>query len=202
MPTLLTLPAKLIHRILACLSQPHLSQVCLSCKTLQPLAEWRVYESVEFLFDLDVPLHTADPEDHVGLPIQKFFRTIWHRPELAAHVKSARFVTQNAFRCRVSSTPPPTDIRQAMVDAWAQTGLPPQGVDNAIAKDDLSAVTAVVLSRLRRLARLEVGYILLQHSPHVARILLHMSSGGGSPTENAAAADAAYRGLTRLSVRN
>jgi hypothetical protein len=213
MANLLSIPAELLDEILSYLSLSSLLGVCGTCKRLQSHAEPFIYRSVRFRFAARYPksgnrgLRSAD-EGRRGrgcLPIHFFFRTICHRPELAAHVKVARFVVEDSsYWHKLIPLPPPPDMLPAWREGYREAQLS-CGLETVV-QGHASTLTAVLLSKLHHLAELEVDYgLLLEGGACVVHVLLRprMSSDTDTAcTTSTSTSPFCYPKLKRVLVTN
>jgi hypothetical protein len=116
-------------------------------------------------------------ESESASPIHSFFRTIWHRPELAGHVQVALFAVNDHFLFEVPIDVPPPDVLPAWREGCRRAGLSrlvletETGTADPVAQGNANCLTAVLLSMLPRLAVLELNYSLLRQAPYIGHVL-------------------------------
>lgn len=148
---LLNCPADLIPSFLEPLSRGDLLSVCLVCRDLRPFAEPFLYSSIDWIWlKGEVP------------PIGKLLRSILHRPELAAHVRSVVLAGATFYRWYTRNIPEKIEVSEDEVNlsvAFVQRIKVSRGDEwiQGLRDGVMGAYVAVLLSQLSNLMYLDIG---------------------------------------------
>jgi len=169
MTTLLSLPAETLQEILEKLPSSSILSFCKTCKTALNFAERLLYHAISWRFS----------EPQAEHPIHAFLRAIFHRPELARHVKTAELLSGTGawdWDDPLPNCPAPPDVRELWMECLGRQQVPLFMADRLeadILEGAPAALMALLLCALPALETLVTDYTMMQGSHLPGAIFEH-----------------------------